>query len=69
MKLRQFLINVILENRQKSWLMAANESKLFTIHEITSLENDIREEQISPQLSSAYLNEWKCNTKCKFSMK
>lgn len=62
-KLKQFLINVILENRDKSWLQAVRDTQLLTRNELNDLENDLQdEEMILP--SSNFINEWKSNSKC-----
>lgn len=65
-KLKQFLIDTILENRDRSWLQSIRNTQLLTRNELNILENDLQdEEQPSITKSSiSFLNEWKCESKC-----
>lgn len=63
-KLKQFLINVILEKREISWLQDVRDSQILTNSELNDLENDIKDKKI-PVPSLSFLNEWKCNSKRK----
>lgn len=64
-KLKQFLINVILEKREKSWLQAIKDTQILSIGELRELEKDIQDEEI-PVPSVNFFNEWKSNSKCKY---
>lgn len=66
-KLKQFLINTILENRDKSWLQAVRDTQLLTRSELNDLENDLQDEEV-PLPSSNFINEWKCNSKCMYNI-